>query len=47
VAAEELLQKLTAAPSKRRLDIGDSTHYAILEKNRLLLYRDVQKSLEE
>ncbi|WP_337286952.1 alpha/beta fold hydrolase, partial [Candidatus Methylomirabilis sp.] len=35
-AADELLQKLTSAPSKRRLDIGDSTHYAILEKNRLL-----------
>lgn len=46
-AAEELLQKLTSAPSKRRLDIGDSTHYAILEKNRLLLYRGVQNFLEE
>lgn len=46
-AADELLQKLTSAPSKRRLDIGDSTHYAILEKNRLLLYRGVQNFLEE
>ncbi|MGB4783023.1 MAG: hypothetical protein WBH61_13505, partial [Candidatus Methylomirabilis sp.] len=46
-AAEELLQKLTSAPSKRRLDIGDSTHYALLEKNRLLLYRGVQNFLEE
>ena len=46
-AAEELLQKLTSAPSKRRLDIGDSTHYAMLEKNRLLLYRGVQNFLEE
>ncbi|MDE2058627.1 MAG: alpha/beta fold hydrolase [candidate division NC10 bacterium] len=46
-AADELLQKLTAAPSKRRLDIGDSTHYALLEKNRLQLYRGVQNFLEE
>ena len=46
-AAEELLQKLTSAPSKRRLDIGDSTHYAIMEKNRLLLFRGVQNFLEE
>ncbi|MDD5558947.1 alpha/beta fold hydrolase [Candidatus Methylomirabilis sp.] len=46
-AAEELLQKLTSAPSKRRLDIGDSTHYAMLEKNRLLLFRGVQNFLEE
>ena len=46
-AADELLQRLTSAPSKRRLDIGDSTHYALLEKNRLQLYRGVQNFLEE
>ncbi|MBZ0169704.1 Alpha/beta hydrolase fold protein [Candidatus Methylomirabilis lanthanidiphila] len=46
-AADELLQRLTSAPSKRRLDIGDSTHYAVLEKNRLQLYRGVQNFLEE
>lgn len=46
-AADELLQRLTSAPSKRRLDIGDSTHHAMLEKNRLLLYRGVQNFLEE
>ncbi len=46
-AADELLQKLTGAPYKRRLDIGDSTHYALLEKNRLQLYREVQAFLEE
>jgi pimeloyl-ACP methyl ester carboxylesterase len=46
-AADELLQKLTSAPYKRRLDIGDSTHYALLEKNRLQLYRGVQGFLEE
>lgn len=46
-AADELLQRLTSAPSKRRLDIGDSTHYAMLEKNRLQLYRGVQNFLEE
>ncbi|MGH7411055.1 MAG: alpha/beta fold hydrolase, partial [Candidatus Methylomirabilis sp.] len=46
-AADDLLQKLTSAPYKRRLDIGDSTHYALLEKNRLQLYRGVQAFLEE
>jgi len=46
-AADELLRQLTSAPSKRRLDIGDSTHYAMLEKNRLQLYRGVQNFLEE
>ena len=46
-AADELLQKLTLAPSKRRLDLGDSTHYALIEKNRLQLYRGVQSFLEE
>ena len=46
-AADELLQKLTSAPSKRRLDLGDSTHYAMFEKNRLHLYRGIQSFLEE
>jgi pimeloyl-ACP methyl ester carboxylesterase len=46
-AADDLLQKLTGAPYKRRLDIGDSTHYALLERNRLQLYREVQAFLEE
>jgi len=46
-AADDLLQKLTSAPYKRRMDIGDSTHYALLEKNRLHLYRGVQAFLEE
>jgi pimeloyl-ACP methyl ester carboxylesterase len=46
-AADDLLQKLTSAPYKRRLDIGDSTHYALLEKNRLQIYRGVQAFLEE
>ena len=46
-AADDLLQKLTSAPYKRRLDIGDSTHYALLEKNRIQLYRGVQAFLEE
>lgn len=46
-AADDLLQKLTGAQYKRRLDIGDSTHYALLEKNRLQLYRGVQAFLEE
>lgn len=46
-AADELLQKLASAPFKRRLDIGDSTHYALLEKNRLQIYRGVQAFLEE
>lgn len=46
-AADDLLQKLAGATYKRRLDIGDSTHYALLEKNRLQLYRGVQAFLEE
>lgn len=46
-AADDLLQKLVNAPHKRRLDIGDSTHFALLEKNHLQLYRGVQAFLEE
>jgi pimeloyl-ACP methyl ester carboxylesterase len=46
-AADELLQKLSSAPYKRRIDIGDSTHYTLLEKNHLQLYRGVQAFLEE
>jgi pimeloyl-ACP methyl ester carboxylesterase len=46
-AADELLQKLTSTSFKRRLDLGDSTHYGMLEKRRLQLYRGVQNFLEE
>jgi pimeloyl-ACP methyl ester carboxylesterase len=41
------LAKLTRAPYKRYVEIGEGTHFLMLEKNRLQLFGVVQQFLEE
>jgi len=45
--AQELFARLTNAPVKRLVMIGEGTHAIALEKNRLQLFREVQLFLEE
>jgi alpha-beta hydrolase superfamily lysophospholipase len=45
--ARALFNRLTASPRKRFVEIGQATHLAMLEKNRMQLYREVQLFLEE
>lgn len=39
--------RLTNAPVKRLVTIGEGTHAVVLEKNRFQLFREVQLFLEE
>ena len=39
--------KLTGAPWKRFVEIGEGTHTVMMEKNRTQLFREVQAFLEE
>jgi hypothetical protein len=39
--------KLTGAPYKRYVEIGEGTHSVMLEKNRMQLFECVQQFLEE
>jgi hypothetical protein len=45
--ARAVFEKLTAAPYKRFVEIGEGTHTIIMEKNRMQLFREVQTFLEE
>jgi pimeloyl-ACP methyl ester carboxylesterase len=45
--AKDILERLTSAPEKRRVEIGEATHHVIMEKNRMQLFREVQLFLEE
>jgi pimeloyl-ACP methyl ester carboxylesterase len=45
--AQNLFPKLTGAPYKRYVEIGEGTHTVITEKNRLNLFREVQLFLDE
>jgi len=45
--AKNILERLTSAPEKRRVEIGEATHHVIMEKNRMQLFREVQLFLEE
>jgi pimeloyl-ACP methyl ester carboxylesterase len=45
--AQALFEKLTNAPLKRHIVIGEGTHGVMLEKNRMQLFREVQLFLEE
>ena len=45
--AQNLFPKLTGAPYKRYVEIGEGTHTVIMEKNRLQLFREVQMFLNE
>ena len=39
--------KLTNAPYKRYVEIGEGTHTIIMEKNRMQLFQAVQQFLDE
>jgi len=45
--AQAVFGKLVNAPERRLIQIGQATHFALLEKNRLQLYREVQTFLDE
>ena len=45
--AQNLFPKLTGAPYKRYVELGEGTHTIIMEKNRLHLFREVQLFLDE
>lgn len=45
--AQTLFGKLSAAPWKRLVMIGEGTHTVIMERNRLQLFREVQLFLDE
>ena len=45
--AQNLFPKLTGAPYKRYVEIGEGTHTVIMEKNRMSLFREVQLFLDE
>lgn len=45
--AQNLFPKLTGAPWKRYVELGEGTHTIIMEKNRMNLFREVQLFLDE
>ena len=45
--AQALFPKLTGAPYKRYVELGEGTHSIIMEKNRMNLFREVQLFLDE
>ena len=45
--SQGLFEKLTNAPYKRRVIIGEGTHTVIMERNRMQLFREVQLFLDE
>jgi pimeloyl-ACP methyl ester carboxylesterase len=45
--AQNLFPKLTGAPYKRYVELGEGTHTIIMEKNRMALFREVQLFLDE
>lgn len=45
--AQALFPKLTGAPYKRYVELGEGTHTIIMEKNRMHLFREVQLFLDE
>jgi pimeloyl-ACP methyl ester carboxylesterase len=45
--AQNVFAKLSNAPYKRYLEIGEGTHTIILERNRMQLFRAVQQFLDE
>jgi esterase/lipase len=45
--AQAVFGKLSNAPSKRLVQIGEGTHLIFLEKNRIQLFREVQLFLDE
>ena len=44
---QTLFPLLVNAPSKRPVFVGDCTHVILTEKNRMLLFREVESFFEE
>jgi alpha-beta hydrolase superfamily lysophospholipase len=42
-----LLAKLTSAPYKRYIEIGEGTHSVMMEKNRMQFFREIMNFLDE
>jgi pimeloyl-ACP methyl ester carboxylesterase len=45
--AQTLFAKLVNSPLKRYIELGEGTHMVFLEKNRMMLFREVQLFLDE
>ena len=45
--AQTLFHKLPSGPNKRLVEIGEGTHFVMLEKNRMQLFQEVQRFLEK
>jgi hypothetical protein len=45
--ARALFAELVNAPWRRLIEFGEGTHYPMLEKHRMQLFREVQLFLEE
>jgi pimeloyl-ACP methyl ester carboxylesterase len=45
--AQALFHKLPSGPNKRLVEIGEGTHFVMLEKNRMQLFQEVQRFLEK
>ena len=45
--AQNLFPRLTGAPYKRYIELGEGTHTILMEKNRMNLFREVQLFLDE
>lgn len=45
--AHNLFPRLTGAPCKRYVELGEGTHTLLMERNRLHLFREVQRFLDE
>jgi hypothetical protein len=44
--AQALFHKLPSGPNKRLVEIGEGTHFVMVEKNRMQLFQDVQFFLD-
>ena len=44
--AQALFHKLPSGPNKRLVEIGEGTHFVMLEKNRMQLFQEVQFFLD-
>jgi len=44
--AQALFHKLPSGPNKRLVEIGEGTHFVMLEKNRMQLFQEVQSFLD-
>ena len=45
--SQALFARLTGAPAKRYVVIGEGTHAVFVERNRMHLFREVQLFLDE